>query len=1038
MVDAQAEQELKDLKQQAARQALLTSDVTRARSSIVSGSQERQAAVTTQITRPQSDLDKREEELRKQIRETEAFWDKAAYKPDGTPRRNFDAVQEKKAAALKNLNTRLKAVQRAREKGISYVDALKTQKRKDNQGPSTTERLQARASQGDEEARAILQNKQRWLSKAQFSTRVIPKYDGETTGLKTGIYTSPTTGRPVVVREGGATVLPSVAQARYTDPVSRPAQNLYNRDYTVYATVREPVTTPVTVAASARPPQEPTTQPRGGYTGLYAPPESVTAQWYTNLQDTSTDPRTAGTTEYNWGEPAAPRLAVRETEQKDFITFGQPADVNLGPVGLNINSEEAVGTKAEVDLARSQNTKPSGFIEVVKDLREKKKEGQKYVWTQVALGSTSTVKSAIEDPGLTLGVAGAYYLAGQVGGPAGVGTLFAAQNVLESKTGQTPTVVRAYTNPSRFAGEIAPFVALEGARVGTVSAVKSARATAATEGTVATPALLNDPIFTRDLSVEVRGEPVTAIRQQVATVEQGGVSRGFGVQQVKTGDPVYLTPEQIKRLPWTFITDTNVRTATATQTLPSSKPGLTTGIEYGDVSYSTRGRTTIKQVQEAADNTVFRFDVRGSDVGPGTVRLTRSQAETTFTPYDPPATSELVVPKTETGPTRSRAAKLGIEKTGGQLNEPPAKLDFFESIVVEGPRGVFAIQESPYTGALRTGGTSTVTPFVVKEIIAKPTPKAQAEAVGKGTGTGSSQFVEVEVRNPDGTVSVQKVKVEFEPPAQETQTKTETKTVQEQKAKTKEKTLQQQRQEAAQSQTVAFKRYQFTEGGKTVSEAIIKFRSLSDILGRQKLKTGQQQRQAARQGQDTSTKQLLEFDQALDQPVAFDQGTRQRQQTEQRQDQGRILDLYTPSRGLRPGDPVPVEELTPKVPGRFNFRDEKPGAASFDLLVKQRGKFIRAGRGLGFKEAAQRGALITGTTAAASFKLQGDKKIDVRETLGILGPKFRRSKASPDVFVERSRFRIDTPGEVGEISRKGQAASRKKRNKRGGRFKWVF
>lgn len=1037
--------ELKALEQQARTRALLSSDVARERENILSKHTQQETAVRTQISRP--DLEAKEKEIRAAKESDRKFWLKAM---EGNPS-NLKALQEKFSENQRRHDLRLKAVRQAKEKGVTYQQAYREEKRAASRGQlSTNEQLERRAAQGDEEAAAILKNKARWLAKAQFSTRVIPKYDGPTSGKTSGVYTSPLTGRPVLVREGGATTLPPNAQAKFTDPVSRPSRDLWTRDYTVYAKVSQPATTPlVTAAAPSRPPQEPTQQPKTqipGYEGLYAPPESVAAEWRTNLLDSSTDPRVATPTISEQGPKTKLVLEYKESPKADLFT-GDAADYEDNPrVGPFVFTLE--GGDALIDEGRSLKAKSKVSVKEGEYLTAAGQYGEAQL--KAFAGGTRNLWAGVkEDPFLTIGIAGVYYgataagtaVGGPAGGAAAAGGVFSVQNVIEAKTGQTPTVVRWANQPGGATfGEIAPFIALEGARAGTVSAFKSRTATARTQGETATPALLDDPIFTRDLSVEVRGDPVTSVVQQVATVEKGGVSRGFGTQKTVTGDPVYLTDAQIKKLPWTFITETNVRQATATQTLPSSKPGLTTGIEYGEVSYSTRGRTTIKEVQQAADAPVYRFDVRESDVNPGTVRLTRSQAETTFTPYEPPATSELTVTGAkETGGTGTKAPGR-LDKTGGQLNEPPAKLDFFESIVVESDRGVFAIQESPYTGALRTGGTSASTPFIVSEIIAKPSKQAQAKGAAQGAGTGSGSVVEVEVPQSDGTVKVQQVKVEFEPPAQETKTKTETQTVQEEKAQAKKKSLQEQRTEASQSQTVAFKKYDFvTESGKTINEAIVKFKGLTDALNIQGLRsglgTGQRQGQKERQDTRTSPGQLLEYGQALDQPVAFRQATRQNTRQEQAQDQGRLLDLYTPSRGLRPGD-APVEDLVPKTTGRFKFPDREKNNSSFDLLVRRRGKFIKAGGGLGFKEAAQRGALITGTTAAASFKLRGDKKVDARETLGLIGPQFRRSKRSPDVFVERSKFRIDTPGEVGEISRKGQAVSRKKKTR--GRFKWVF
>ena len=112
----------------------------------------------------------------------------------------------------------------------------------------------------------------------------------------------------------------------------------------------------------------------------------------------------------------------------------------------------------------------------------------------------------------------------------------------------------------------------------------------------------------------------------------------------------------------------------------------------------------------------------------------------------------------------------------------------------------------------------------------------------------------------------------------------------------------------------------------------------------------------------------------------------------------------------------------------FNFAKEKrKQLKGYRVITKKGGKEqLLSQASFTKEEALQFGASRIGKTARASFKLV--------EAKGVTGKfkgkgdftKFYKSKSG--FFVEKSKFRIDTPGEVREISHKGIKAKKKKKN----------
>jgi hypothetical protein len=119
---------------------------------------------------------------------------------------------------------------------------------------------------------------------------------------------------------------------------------------------------------------------------------------------------------------------------------------------------------------------------------------------------------------------------------------------------------------------------------------------------------------------------------------------------------------------------------------------------------------------------------------------------------------------------------------------------------------------------------------------------------------------------------------------------------------------------------------------------------------------------------------------------------------------------------------------TPKPPkGGFLTLDLLKGRlaepASFQVFVKEKGSFKQVKGNLTKGEAINLGANIARTSSVASFKVlkQGQPvKVSVFDSL--LKGQFGTAKKNQNVLVEKNKYRIDTPGELEEITFKGLRA----------------
>lgn len=167
------------------------------------------------------------------------------------------------------------------------------------------------------------------------------------------------------------------------------------------------------------------------------------------------------------------------------------------------------------------------------------------------------------------------------------------------------------------------------------------------------------------------------------------------------------------------------------------------------------------------------------------------------------------------------------------------------------------------------------------------------------------------------------------------------------------------------------------------------------------------QRSSIRERQDTTQTPTLRLTLEQSQSTEQQQITLQRQEIKQEQKQSlreRLIERARQKQKLK----EPVVTL-----GKLKQPKEQPQANKYTLFVKSRGIFNRVFETESKEEAFRKGEVLTDITASASFKVTQDN-----EALPSPGfnPRYRESKKFKNIFVEKEKYRISTPGEKREIT----------------------
>lgn len=210
----------------------------------------------------------------------------------------------------------------------------------------------------------------------------------------------------------------------------------------------------------------------------------------------------------------------------------------------------------------------------------------------------------------------------------------------------------------------------------------------------------------------------------------------------------------------------------------------------------------------------------------------------------------------------------------------------------------------------------------------------------------------------------------------------------------------------------------------TRTDAITSQASITAQL--QKQDTAQDQVQEQVQEQKQTTKQIYSFD-------SGGRGGRREDTKITIKPLVPIIEPIRPPEPPRPPAPKPLPK-TPQVPKyrpiRFDtqkFESLQPG---FNVFVKRAGKLEKINlRPMNLADAFKKGQYVVGTTARASFKVVSANSFAQEKFTGgtIYPADFYKSKSG--FFVEKPERRIKSTGELQEITYKGIATRRGKKNK---------
>jgi hypothetical protein len=207
-------------------------------------------------------------------------------------------------------------------------------------------------------------------------------------------------------------------------------------------------------------------------------------------------------------------------------------------------------------------------------------------------------------------------------------------------------------------------------------------------------------------------------------------------------------------------------------------------------------------------------------------------------------------------------------------------------------------------------------------------------------------------------------------------------------------------------------------------------KTFSIIDQRQKQGQGQGLSQRQRQAQGLEQGQVIIQSQAQVQEQAQSQA--QVQVQAQAQIQKQLTKQNTKQNIIQEQTPEPNK---PKPKVLFGNTKEERKQELVTIKVRRKGIFETVGTETNTMKAQAKAQMIVENTAAASFKLekQGRALSDLQ-----IGSEFSPSKKEKGVYIQKNKFRINTPGEKSEITAKGIFANKQNNKKTRRKTQWEF
>jgi len=548
--------------------------------------------------------------------------------------------------------------------------------------------------------------------------------------------------------------------------------------------------------------------------------------------------------------------------------------------------------------------------------------------------------------------------------------------------------------------------------------------------------------FDKDISVEVAGRPVKGVSGALREIGQEGTVTTDAALYLEKGQLRYYRPSDIKGADYYALESTSQRTFIAqpyrsiggrSLVKPNVVTSTTKNILFGkaeQLEQTLNKPVFFSEVTTGQETSNFLYNVRTR----GTVR---------------PATIEEMNFYNKGG----RYSKKRIVSEDTRLEYKPL-IDikpndrlyitgvFEDEIVFESGRRVRSLYHFDRSDITRNLYGTTENPvIVVEDIIATPKPATKSFIVtDKAEGVKVATTTDNIVTSGSGNQKVLfKTKVEVSPTdgqqtKTETVTKTETKTESKEAGKggSKEKAKS---KSSSQSEPIFKEETIVVDNAKEDSIFRGKEKRSSKSVSRSKGLFGSSSVNRAGSssisgslsdvGRKIDSKSFTDSSSAID--VGSKVDTSASSDSISRSGYRNITNTLTDSFLDKPKTKPPVTDTFIRPPF---FNGDKQNRKGFQAFSRVRGKFIPIGSKTTKRKAFLSGKTFASQRSAATFKVTGGglAGVDFNTPAGF---RKKRTKKEGVLFIEKNKFRIDTPTEVGEISLKGVSAQRKK-----GGIKW--